>query len=111
MMGLQTTRVCLLHDNVWPHTAIYTCALPEHIVWETFEHPLYSPHLAPSNYHLFLNLKRFLGSQSQQSIQETIDIEQQWLNRLVVILFNNEIQKLGSRYDKCLNKNGDYVEQ
>ena len=32
-------------------------------IWsEQFEHPLYSPGLAPSDFHLFLHLKKFLGS-------------------------------------------------
>jgi len=29
--------------------------------WKQFDHPPYSPHLAPSDFHLFLHLKSFLA--------------------------------------------------
>jgi hypothetical protein len=53
--GLQTYSVIvvLLHDNVRPHTATHTRALQEHFNWELFDHPPYSPDLAPSDCHLF----------------------------------------------------------
>jgi transposase len=35
----------------------------EHFNWELFDHPPYSPDLAPSNYYLFTYLKNWLGSQ------------------------------------------------
>jgi hypothetical protein len=45
--------VMLLHDNAHPHTTARTRALQEHFDWELFDHPPYSPDLAPSDYHLF----------------------------------------------------------
>jgi histone-lysine N-methyltransferase SETMAR len=30
--------------------------------WEQFDHPPYSPDLAPSDIHVFLHLKTFLGA-------------------------------------------------
>jgi hypothetical protein len=32
--------------------------------WEVFDHPPYSPDLMPSDYHLFMHLKKSLASQS-----------------------------------------------
>jgi hypothetical protein len=49
--------VVLLHDNVHLHTAVHTQALLEHFKRELFDHPSYSPHLTPSEYHLFTYLK------------------------------------------------------
>jgi transposase len=43
----------LLRDKARPHTAACTRALLEHFNWELFDHPPYSPDLAPSDYHLF----------------------------------------------------------
>jgi transposase len=48
-----TSGVALLHDNACQHTAACTQALLEHFNWELFDHPPYSPDLAPSDYHLF----------------------------------------------------------
>jgi transposase len=58
-----TSGVVLLHDNARPHTAAHTRALLGHFDWELFDHPPYSPDLAPSDYHLFTYLKKWLGSQ------------------------------------------------
>jgi hypothetical protein len=53
----------LLHENVHPLTAACTWALLEHFKWKLFDHPLYSPNLALSNYHMFTYLKNWLVSQ------------------------------------------------
>jgi hypothetical protein len=46
-----------LHDNARPHKAARTRALLEHFTWELFDHPPYSPDLAPRDYHLFTCMK------------------------------------------------------
>ena len=47
--------VLLLHDNARPHTAARTNALIKLFDWEIFDHPPYSPDLAPRDYHLHQN--------------------------------------------------------
>jgi transposase len=58
--GTLISGVVLLHDNARPHTAARTRSLLAHLNWELFDHPSYSPDLAPSDYHLFTNLKDWL---------------------------------------------------
>jgi hypothetical protein len=53
----------LLHDNMPPYTAASTPSLLEHFNLVIFNHPPYSPDLAPSDYHLFTYLKNRLRSQ------------------------------------------------
>jgi hypothetical protein len=60
--GMLTSDLELLHDNARPHTTAHTGELFEHLNWELFDHPPYSPDLAPSNYHLFTNMKNWLLS-------------------------------------------------
>jgi transposase len=57
--GTVTTNVLvvLLHDNARPHTVTRTRSLLELFSWELFDHPPYSPDLAPSDYHPFTYLK------------------------------------------------------
>jgi hypothetical protein len=69
--GLLTRDVCLLHYNARLHRAIRTCLLLEQCKWKIFEHLPYSLDLAPSDYHLFLHLKKFLAGQSLRSDQVT----------------------------------------
>jgi histone-lysine N-methyltransferase SETMAR len=61
-LGMLTPGVILLHINVHPHTAAHTQALLEHLNWELFDNPPYSPDLAASDYHLFTYLKNRLRS-------------------------------------------------
>jgi histone-lysine N-methyltransferase SETMAR len=61
-----TSGVVLLHDNAHQHTAAHTGTLLKHFKWELFDHPSYSPDLAPSDYCLFTYLKNWLESQCFQ---------------------------------------------
>jgi histone-lysine N-methyltransferase SETMAR len=58
--GMLTPSVLLLQDNASAHTDARTRALLEHFNWELFDHPLYSPDLAPSDYPLFTYRKKWL---------------------------------------------------
>jgi hypothetical protein len=50
--GMLTHGVMLLHDNAHPHTAARTQTLLD-VNWVLSDHPLYSSHLDPNDYHLF----------------------------------------------------------
>ena len=49
--------IVLLHDNARPHSAAHTVETLQKLNFEVLAHPLYSPDLAPSEYHLFGPLK------------------------------------------------------
>jgi histone-lysine N-methyltransferase SETMAR len=53
----------LLHDNGRPHPAASTGALLKLFIWQLFDHPAYSPDLAPSDYYPFTYLKNLLRPQ------------------------------------------------
>jgi hypothetical protein len=44
-----TKDIVLLHENVRPHTAACTNALIKLFNWDIFDHPPYTPDLAPSD--------------------------------------------------------------
>ncbi|GBN84031.1 hypothetical protein AVEN_31324-1 [Araneus ventricosus] len=67
----------------------------------------YNPDLAPPDYHLFLNLKRDFGGRRFDNVRNGV---QQWLSPLVASFLEEGIDKLVSRYDKCLHNSGNYVE-
>jgi transposase len=108
--GMLISGVVLLHDNARPHTAARTLALLEYLNWELFEHPLYSPDLAPSDYHLFTCLKNWLRSQRFNSNEELMEGVKKWLSSQAADFFDTGIQKLIPRY-KYLNSGSDYVEK
>ena len=53
--------------GLWPHMTRWSTHLLQEFIWEVFNHYIpYSPHLAPSDLHLFLHLKKFLSGQHQR---------------------------------------------
>ncbi|KAJ4432039.1 hypothetical protein ANN_20653, partial [Periplaneta americana] len=87
-----------------PHTAASTRELLDQFGWEIFDHPPYSPDLAPSDFHLFTKLKDFLGGTRFGSDEELKKTVNTWLNELAAEEYNTGILKLVNRYDKCLNE-------
>jgi histone-lysine N-methyltransferase SETMAR len=101
----------LLHNNACLHAAARMQAMLQEFDWEVFEHPAYSPDLAPTDFHLFPKLKEFLGGRRFKSDEEVKDAVKEWLNGLAAEIYDECIQKLVTHYDKCLNVGGDYVEK
>jgi len=53
--------IVLIHDNARPHTARQKqTLLHDAFHWDTFDLPLYSPDLAPSDFYLFSKMKEHL---------------------------------------------------
>jgi transposase len=63
----------LFHDNARPNTTARSRALLEHFNWELFDHPPYSPELAPSDYHLFTYVKKLFRSQRFNNNEELME--------------------------------------
>src|SRR5215510_6532798 len=68
-----TKGVISLHDNARPHTTACTNALIKLFNWEIFDHPPYTPDLAPSDYHLFTKMKVWLATQHFHSNEDLMD--------------------------------------
>ena len=74
------------------------------------DHPPYSPDLSPSDFHLFLHLKKFLGGKRFDDDDDLEDAVQKCLTSQAAAFYEEGIQKLVPRYDMCLNNGGEYVE-
>ncbi|PNE09423.1 hypothetical protein B7P43_G15432 [Cryptotermes secundus] len=105
--------IVFLHDNARPHMARRTASLLQEFSWEVFNHPPYSLDLAPSDFHLFLHLKKFLSGERQhfENDREAEIVVTQWVQSQAADFYDTGIQKLVPWYDKCLNSGGDYVEK
>jgi len=53
-----TKVVLFLHDNALAHRALAIQKKLDYLGFQCLDHPPYSPDLAPSDYHLFLGLKK-----------------------------------------------------
>jgi histone-lysine N-methyltransferase SETMAR len=101
----------LLQDNARPHAAARKQAMLQEFGWEVSEHTAYSPDLAPSDFHFFPKLKEFLGCRRFKSDEEVKDAVKEWLNGLAAEVYDEGLQNHVTRYAKCLNAGGDYVEK
>jgi len=89
----------MIHDNGRPHTATATQNLITTFGWKQFDHPHYSPDLAPSDFHLFLHLKSFLvGRRFHDEVKEVVDT---CFASKAASFYNEGIQKLVQRYDNA----------
>ena len=106
-----SATILLLHDNARPHSAAQTQGLITSFRWEQIEHHLYGPDLAPSDFHLFLHLRKFLGGKRFDDDDDLKDAVQKWPTLQAAAFYEEGIHKLVPSYDKCLNNGGAYVEK
>jgi histone-lysine N-methyltransferase SETMAR len=75
------------------------------------EHPLYSPDLAPSDCHLFGALKDALRGHRFATDQHMQEVAHSWLRNASKTFFSEGINTLVACWNKCIGKQGDYIEK
>ena len=75
------------------------------------DHPPYSPDLAPSDFHLFLHLKKRLVGKNFDDGDELQEEVMMWFKLLAADFYDSGIQKLVPRLNKCLDNASDCVEK
>ena len=65
-------KVLFHQDNARVHTCVVTMPKIHKLGYELLPHPAYSPDLAPCDYFLFPNLKKWLGGRRFGSNEEVI---------------------------------------
>jgi histone-lysine N-methyltransferase SETMAR len=79
--------------------------------WEVMEHPAHSPDLAPSDFHLFGPLKEALEGRRFRCDEDVKNAVHQWLRAQPKTFYYDGIKQLVGRWEKCVEKQGDYVEK
>jgi transposase len=96
----------LLHDNARPHTASATIDVLETLKSEVLSHPPYSPDLAPSDFYFFPHLKGTHFT-SDDEVKQAVT----WIKQRTPEFFIDGIRKLVLCWEKCIERQGDYVEK
>ena len=78
---------------------------------EVLSHPPYSPDLAPSDFHFFPHLKRDLKGTHCTSDDEVKQAVTSWIKQRTTEFFIDGTRKLVLRWEKCIERQGDYVEK
>lgn len=109
--GLLRRKVLFHQDNARVHTSVKTMAQIRDCGFELLPHPAYSPDLAPSDFHLFPNLKKYLGGQRFSTNDEVIAAVDEYFDDLQDSFYKSGIESLEKRWRKCILLEGDYVEK
>ena len=85
--GKVSGGVLLVHDNALPlPLPIHKCNIVQTAIGRAgfieLNHPAYCPDIAPTDYHLFSNLKKFLGGKNFSSDDEAIATVEDYLTDL-----------------------------
>jgi len=103
--------VCLLHDNARLRSAHVTTVLPEKFKWNVSDHPPYSPDIAPSDFHLFLHLKKYIAGKKFDDDDEVQEEVMTRFNGQAADFYDSGTQNLFPRFNKCLDNAVDYFEK
>lgn len=104
-------EVLLLHDNARPHTAAATQQKLVEMNWKTLDHPPYSPDLSPCDFHMFGPLKEALGGKRFETNDQVETFVRNWLDTRPTSFYENGMKKLPQRWEKCIIKEGYYIEK
>ncbi|GBN35142.1 hypothetical protein AVEN_185117-1 [Araneus ventricosus] len=77
----------------------------------SFGLPPYIPDLVPSDFHLFRHLKHHVSGNHYNDDENVKTAVTSWLSEQETSFYEEGIQNLVVRYDKCLNKLGSFVEK
>ena len=101
-----------MHDNAPAHRALATQKKLAYLGFQCLDHPPYSPDLVPSDYHLFLGLKKKkqLKGRNFSSYAEAIAAAETWLDGKPSEYFLSCFQKLEQRAKKFIGIRGECVE-
>jgi GTP cyclohydrolase I len=80
------------------------------MVWEVLPHPPYSPDLTPSDYYLFSIVKNQIRGQLYETNEALQTAVRQCLRAAGTEFYRKRILKLPERWEKCVQRDGDYVE-
>ena len=102
--------VFFLQDNAPPHRALATQKKLAYLGHQCLDHPLYSPNLAPSDYHLFPGLKIKLKGRHFSSDAKVNAATEACLDGQPSEFVLSVLKKLEQRVKKCIELHGKYVE-
>jgi hypothetical protein len=75
------------------------------------KHPAHSPDLALSDFHLHGLLKEALGGRRFQCDEDVKNAVHQWPHAQPKTFYYDGIKQLVGRWEKCAEKQGNYVEK
>ena len=108
--GKVSRDVLLLHDNAPVHKCKVVQAVIHQSDFIKLNHPAYSRDIAPSDYYLFSNLKKFLRGKNFNSDNEATTTVEDYLTDLDSDFFCKGIESLRDRWQRVVASEGQYIQ-
>ena len=108
--GKVSRDVLLLHDNAPVHKCKVVQAVIHQSDFIKLNHPAYSRDIAPSDYYLFSNLKKFLRGKNFNSDNEPTTTVEDYLTDLNSDFFCKGIESLRDRWQRVVASEGQYIQ-
>ena len=109
--GKLRSGVLLLQDNAPAHRAQQAVQTTEQCGFEILPHPPYTPDLAPSDFFLFPNLKKSIKGHRFEDNEDAITAAEEWFEAQSDTFYSQGLLKVKERWEKCVTRQGDYVEK
>ena len=106
-----TKKMLFHHENEPAHSSAIATAKLVELRYELLPHPLYSPDLAPCDFFLCPNMKKWLGGMRFKSNEEVIAATEVYFAEFDKPYFLYGLKKLEYRWTKCIELKGDYIEK
>ncbi|XP_017486515.1 PREDICTED: histone-lysine N-methyltransferase SETMAR-like, partial [Rhagoletis zephyria] len=103
-------KVLFHQDNARVHTCVVAMSKFNELGYQMLPHPPYSPDLAPCDFFLFPNLKKWLGGKKFSSNDEVIAATNAYFEGLEKTYYSEGIKTWEKRLLKCIELKGDNVE-
>ena len=105
-LSKKSNKVLFLHDKALPHTPKIVKDLIKDFGREVLSHPLYSPDIAPSNFHLFRSLSSALADKKFQNKEEVYNILRKFFDEKKRSFYSRGIKLLKEKWAKVIEHNG-----
>ena len=106
-------RKCIIfhQGNASPHVSLMTRQKLLQPGWEVLIHLLYSPDIAPLDFHLFQSLQNSLNGKNFNSLEDCKRHLEQFFAQKGNKFWEDGIMKLPEKCQKVVEQNGEYVVQ
>lgn len=108
---LKQKKLLHLQDNSPAHNTLKTLTNLDELGYELLPHSPFCPDLAPSDYWLFLNLKKWIMGQKFYIKEEVESKTNAYFGGLSSDFYKEGIEIFPERCNKCIDLQGDYVEE
>jgi histone-lysine N-methyltransferase SETMAR len=105
---LNRKGVVFHQDNARPQVNKMQQKIKE-LKWEILDHPVYSPDLAPSDYHLFRSLQNHFNNKNFERFEEVNDAILAYFESKPRGFYKARIEKLVTRWETVIASNGNYI--